>query len=51
MEKARVIVQMIKILYVKVLRNELKKLVEQSDSPVDDMIIGVLDKLLLESEK
>lgn len=48
MEKLKVIVSVVKLLYKNVLRAELLKLVAKSDSPVDDMIIGILDKLLLD---
>lgn len=48
MEKAKVIVVILAVIYKKLLRAELKKLVERTESEVDDQVIGILDKLLLE---
>ena len=48
MEKLKVIVAIVKLLYKNILRAELEKLVNKSESQVDDYIIGILDKLLLE---
>lgn len=47
MEKLKVIVSIVKLLYKNVLRAELQKLVEKTDSPVDDYIIDILDRLLM----
>ncbi len=48
MEKAKLVVIVIAVLYKKLIRAELVKLVEKTESEIDDQIIGILDKLLLE---
>lgn len=48
MEKAKVVVIILAVIYKKILRAELQKLVERTDSLVDDQIIFILDKLFLE---
>ena len=50
MEKLKVIMSIIKLLYRNVLREELKKLVDKTDSSVDDYIIWILDRLILEEK-
>ena len=48
MEKAKFVVIMLAVIYKKLLRGELMKLVKKTESPVDDQVIVILDKLLLE---
>ena len=48
MEKAKVVVIILAVIYKKILRSELQKLVEKTQSLVDDQVIAILDKLLLE---
>ena len=48
MEKAKFVVIILAVIYKKLLRAELMKLVEKTESPVDDQVIVILDKLLLE---
>ena len=48
MEKAKFVVIILAVIYKKLLRSELMKLVEKTESPVDDQVIVILDKLLLE---
>ncbi len=48
MEKAKVVVIILAVIYKKLLRAELVKLVEKTESKVDDQVIAILDKLLLE---
>lgn len=47
MQKLHVILSIVKLLYKNVLREELKKLVEKTDSPVDNYVIDILDRLLM----
>lgn len=51
MEKLKVILSIVKLLYKNVLRAELQKLVAKTDSQVDDYIIDILDRLLISDEK
>lgn len=48
MEKAKFVVIILAVIYKKMLRAELQKLVEKTESLVDDQVISILDKLLLE---
>lgn len=48
MEKAKFVVILLAVIYKKLLRAELLRLVEKTESQVDDQVIVILDKLLLE---
>ena len=47
MAKYELVYELVKKMYCLVLKDELEKLVKKSDSKVDDMVVGVLDRVFM----
>ncbi len=41
-----IIIKFLQILWINVIKQELQKLAESTESPIDDMLIEIVDKLL-----